>query len=136
MIVKYAFLAETASQDKDQKVSAIGIFDVITAVSFPAIHRDMVLVAQLEGTAREAGDHTVSIELRDEGQNKLAELKLPLILISSRLVHGIYRSGIVVKLQDLLFPKVGHYEFVIFVNDRFLHRVTFTVQQVRGTGEA
>jgi hypothetical protein len=138
MFVKYAFLAESATLDRDMKVSAISIFDVLKAGGFPVVHRDMVLVAQLEGTPGEAGDHKVTVELRDEKVNVLAKMELPIVLNSSKLVHGIYRAQILVKLQDLVFPSAGHYEFVLFLNERFLGRTTFTVvkTETKRAGEA
>lgn len=139
MFVKYAFLAESAHLDNTGSVTAVRIFDVVIAPSFPAVRRDMTLVIQLEGAASEAGEHKISVELRDDKSNKLTALELPIAMHSSKLVHGIFRSGVIAELHDLIFKQPGHYEFVMFLNgNRFLGRITFTVQkiQARGTGVA
>jgi hypothetical protein len=131
MFVKYAFIAESAHLDEKGNTHAVAIFDTILTPGFPALRRDMTLVAQLEGTASEAGDHRITVELRDEDANKLAEMALPLALGSSKLLHGIFRSGVILQMHDLVFKKAGHYEFVMFVDQRFLGRVTFAVQKVQ-----
>jgi hypothetical protein len=134
MFVKYAFLAESTLIDGSGKVSAMQIFDVILASQFPAVRRDMTLVAQLEGTPGEAGDHNVSVELRDDEANVLAKIELPIGMSSSKVVHGIFRSGVIVQMHDIVFKKAGHYEYVMFLDKRFLGRVTFTVQKVQARG--
>jgi len=131
MFVKYAFLAESAHIDAKGNITAVAIFDTVLAPGFPALRRDITLVAQLEGTASEAGDHKITVELRDEDSNRLAEMALPIALGSSKLLHGIFRSGVILQMHDLVFKNAGHYEFVMFVNGRFLGRVTFAVQKVQ-----
>jgi len=125
MFIKYAFLADSASLDAAGKLTAMGIFDTIFSPKFPARHRDMTLVAYLEGTFSEKGDQKLSVELRDDKGNKLISYEQTIALNPTNL-----RAGIVLKIQDFVFQSPGEYEFVMFVNDRFLGRVTFKVQEV------
>lgn len=132
MFVKYAFLAESVSFDVTGKMSAIGIFEVISALKFPALHLNMHLVVNLEGTIGERGDHALSIELRDRDGNRLMPpFEQRLIMGNPTITHGVLRAGVVLKVQAIQFPRAGQYEFVVFADDRFLHRITFEVQQVR-----
>jgi len=132
MFVKYAFLAESVSFDVTGKMSAIGIFEVINALKFPAVQLNMHLVANLEGTIGEKGEHSISIELRDRDGNRLfPPFEQKLMMGPPTITHGVLRAGFVLKVQAVQFPKAGQYEFVVFADERFLHRITFEVQQVR-----
>jgi hypothetical protein len=132
MFVKYAFLAESVSFDVTGKMSAIGIFEVINALKFPALQLNMHLVVNLEGTIGEKGDHAISIELRDRDGNRLMPpFEQKLTMGAPTITHGVLRAGLVLKVQAVQFLKAGQYEFVVFADDRFLHRITFEVQQVR-----
>ncbi|HXG38152.1 MAG TPA: hypothetical protein VNL36_05210 [Bacteroidota bacterium] len=128
MFLRYAFLADSAFLDAQGKVTATGIFDYIYAAKFPVKHRDMVLVAKLEGTESETGDHKFAIEMRDDKSNRLVafEQKIALTRSETRTVT----AGVIIKIQDFVFQKPGQYELVMFVNDRFLGRVIFEVRKV------
>ena len=138
MLVRYAFLADTVTLDAGGKINAIGIFENVFAQNFPSVHRDMCLVANLEGSINERGEHKISVEFRDSDSNKLASIDQNIVLGNPKITHGTLRAGVVIKLQDLLFPRAGQYEFVVFGNDRFLSRVTFMVNQIqiKEAGEA
>lgn len=132
MFVKYAFLAESVSFDVTGKMTAIGIFETINALKFPAVHLNMHLVVNLEGTIGERGDHAISIELRDRDGNRLIPpFEQKITMGNTTITHGVIRAGVVLKVQAVQFPKAGQYEFVVFADGRFLHRITFEVQQVR-----
>lgn len=125
MFVKYAFLADSATIDAAGKLTAMGIFDIIFAPKFPVRHRDMTLVAYLEGSAAEKGNHKLSVELRDDKANRLGAYEQTIALNPTSL-----RAGMMFKLLDFVYPRAGQYEFVIFADDRFLGRVTFSVQKI------
>lgn len=134
MFVKYAFLADHVTQAGGGKISASGIFDKIYSRDFPAKHRDMVLVARLEGTQAEKGEHQLTIELRDSKGNTSATLN-PKISFDSKSKEPIITAGLIVQFQDIVFQKPDRYEIVIFINERFLQRVTFTVQRIKIVGQ-
>ncbi len=138
MFIRYAFLSDTVSFDQAGKISAIGIFERIFAEKFPVRHRDMFLVASIEGTNTEKGEHKVSIEIRDNEDNRLALIEQQVIFEDSPVVQGITVGKFVLKFQDFVFPKPGQYQIVIFSNDRFIGRVLFAVQKmnVKRAGES
>ena len=47
ILAKLALLADTVTLDAAGKITAVGIFGIIFARRFPAVHRDMTLVANL-----------------------------------------------------------------------------------------
>jgi hypothetical protein len=71
MFIRFAFLADSVTLDAIGKLSVFGIFDNIITSQLPAKHRDMVLVANFEGSIAEKGEHNISVELRDSEANKL-----------------------------------------------------------------
>ena len=130
MIVRYSFIADTVTLDAGGKINAIGIFENILTQNFPSKHRDMCLVVNLEGNITERGEHKISVEFRDSDSNKLAAVDQTIELGNPKITHGTLRAGIVIQFQDLLFPRAGQYEFVVFGDDRFLNRITFMVNQI------
>ena len=131
MFIRYAFIADSVMLDANGKMSAIGIFDTIGAIQFPTVHRDMTLVANLEGNISEQGEHKITVELRDDDSNKLASLDQMVTFKNPTTVQGSIRAGLILKIQDLLFQKPGRYEFVIFGDERFLGRVSFAILSIK-----
>jgi hypothetical protein len=130
MILKFAFISDTATISSDGKLSAIGIFDIIGSVSYPMKHRDMSLVLSIEGTQSEKGTRKISIEFRDEDDNRILEAIQNIELGNNALTHGNLRAQMLLRLQDLPFGKPGQYQFVIFGDDRFMGRVIITAQKI------
>jgi hypothetical protein len=127
MFLKYALLADTVTLDASGKATAVGIFDIIYAVGFPVLQRDMSLIALLEGTAAEKDEYKLTVELRDEKANKFASFEQT-IKLAPTPNRQVMRARVLVRIQDLPFVHPGEYEFVMFINDRFLGRTTFSVK--------
>ena len=131
MFLRYAFLADAVTIDSSGKVTAVGIFDRIFAAQFPSLHRDMTIVAFFEGASHEQGEHKATFELRDDKANQLGIMTVGINLDQPGVANGSVRVGVVGKLQDIPFRNSGPYEFVIFVDERFMGRIPFLVQQLR-----
>lgn len=130
MHLKFALIADVATVDALGKFSAIGIFDTIASLNFPMKHRDMNLLMSVEGTQSEKGEHTISIEFRDDDDNRILETKKLIELGNKNNTHGNLTAQLLLKLQDLPFTKPGQYQFVIFADQRFLGRLILTVQRI------
>jgi hypothetical protein len=132
------FIAENVSFDVDRKLTASGIFDNILAPNFPAKHPRMCLVVNVEGAYSEKGLHPISVEFRDNDDNRIFETTQQIELGNPNITHGNLRAGVIFDLRDLLFKKPGEYQFVIFVDGRFLGRLLFTAQKftIKHEGEA
>jgi hypothetical protein len=137
MFVRYAFLADSVSVDVNGKLNAMGIFERIFARKFPALHREMVLVARFEGTVADKGTHKITVEIRDGDANPLGSREQTIELKSLPGIHGNVVGGLVLRLRDFVFKRAGQYEVVIFDNNRFLCRVTFLLLelQIKEAGE-
>ena len=108
MFIRYAFLADSITLDAAGKLSAIGIFDNILATQFPTRHRDMVLVANFESSIAERGEHIISVELRDSDGNRLTTLEQKIDFKNPTSSQENLRAGLILRLQDLMFPRSGH----------------------------
>ena len=129
MFIKYAFVADKASIDTQGKFSALGIFDTIAALTFPARQREMTFAAYLEGSHSEKGKRKLSVELRDEDGNKLLAIDQEIELNPKSL-----KAGVLITFADIIFPKHGNYEVALFVDGRFLGRVTFSLHKIPAAG--
>jgi hypothetical protein len=138
MFVRYAFLADAVSIDVNGKLNAMGIFDNVLSTSFPTLQREMVLAVNLEGSHSEKGEHKITIEFRNDKDDKIFGLEQKIELGSHGALHSNPRAALITKLRDLLFQKQGQYQFVIFADDRFLGRILFMAQKITigNTGEA
>jgi len=88
MFVRYSFLADAAHVDPSGRVTALGIFDVIFAETFPVLHRAMSLIIMIEGTASEQGEHSISTEMRDQkGNRRLYEESRLLQAVALYIAH-------------------------------------------------
>lgn len=132
MFVRNAFLADHVTIDARGKMSVIGMFDIIWTPKFPAKHRDAILVVNLEGTANEKGTHKISIEFRDDKDDRIGPvIDQAIDLQNPGITHGSLRASVLLKIQDLPFHRAGLYQFVISSDDRFLARISFAVSLLR-----
>ena len=130
MYLRYAILADTVTQDASGKLSAIGIFDAVAALNFPMRHRDLCLVANIEGSNSEKGPHKISIELRDEDDNRTLTVDQDIDLGNNNPSKGNLIARVILRMQDLPFQKAGQYQFVFFCDNRFLGRINFAVTKM------
>lgn len=122
MYLKFSLIADSAVLAQGGKLTAVGIFDVIYSTKFPTIHRDMTLIAVVEGAASEKGEHKLTIELRDEDQNRVFALDQKFELKPIGPNKNILTARFISRLQDVPFKNPGPYEFVLFADERFLGR--------------
>ena len=130
MYLKYALLADHASLDSNNKVNIHGIFDTLFTPNFPVIVQSKFLVLKFEGSPTEIGNHKISVELRDNKANKINSFEQTLNVVAERPNTRGVRAGIIMAFQMLPFEKAGDYEFVIFLNDRFMGRVNLLLKKM------
>jgi len=69
------------------------------------------------------------LEFRDPKDKLLAEIKQSIGFTPKRSKEFI-RSNVIMGFRDLVFPLPGQYEFVFFIDERFLGRVTLDILQL------
>ena len=130
MYLKFAFICDYASIDRSGKISACGLFEVIMTTAFPTVQPQFFLVGKLEATDHERGRHDLTIEWRDDQGNRIHSIDQEVKIENPGVTQGSFGAGFVVEFKGLQFPKAGVYEFVIFVDTRFLARVVFAVKKL------
>lgn len=122
--------AEYANVTGDGKLNVMGVFDTINAPSFPARHASMYLVAKLGAELGEYGEtRNLSIRLLDPDGNQL--INLPGTVNIPKGQGGIKPEvNALVELKDIVFPKPGPHQFVIFVDKDHKGDLTLYVNQI------
>lgn len=120
-ILKAMLIADLAIREEGTgKVSLIGIFEQISAVSFPVRHPTLSVYVKMTDAE---GTYDIAIELlRLDDATRLGEgrgtLEAP-----DRMAVG----EIIVRLDNLIFPAAGLYEFRLLANRRYLGSKSFRV---------
>jgi hypothetical protein len=110
-------VADYANATADSKLNVMGIFTAITAPTFPTVHPQMYLVAQLAATSREYG-RKFQLELKLINEDATAEV----LSISQNLDVPSRPDGqksamnLIFSLTNLIFEKPGLYEFAVLVD--------------------
>ncbi|MEO8610008.1 MAG: hypothetical protein ABI690_19095 [Chloroflexota bacterium] len=118
MDVPILLTADYANVANDGKLNVMGIFTNIKAFSFPALHPQMYLIAQLSGGRAEYNrKFKLEIKLLNEDAtlevvNRIAEAQLP------QGENGqLVNLNIILSLSNIVFPTPGTYEFSILVDN-------------------
>jgi hypothetical protein len=111
-------VADFASVSEGGKLNIMGVFDNINALEFPCTHPLVSVAAQLRGGARDYNrQHNLEIRLVDEdGQDMIPPFQTTLQVHRPPNGESVVMP-LVLNLQQLVFPKPGHYEFVLNIND-------------------
>jgi hypothetical protein len=107
------------------KKSLIGVFERLNAFAFPTLAR-LAIYAKLVDAAGQYEFRVRLVNLKNE--SRVAELKT-----SAQIKEGI-TGELVINLGGIPFPEAGKYEFQLYANEIYLHRVTITVAQAAGGG--
>ena len=132
MEIDLALLADAATVDASGKLNILGVFDRISAVRFPAQHPHVSLVLRFGASMNEAGDHNVSIVLRDPDGEEVVRLNGEMkVGVGSPASGGRVRVPQVINMDRLVFKKEGRYSFEVSVDGEhhtsvplYLHQVT------------
>jgi hypothetical protein len=113
----------TIREEVTGKVSLIGIFENVTAASFPAAHHSLSVYANL---ADASGNYRFRLTLRRRDDNaKLGEGGMDAVA-----VDRMKPLELVFQLQGLVFERPGRYEFTLHANDRHVGTKVFEVVKI------
>ena len=107
--------ADYANITREGKLNVMGLFQEIYAPNFPARHSSMHLVAKLGaelGEWEQTRDFTV--RLLDADANSIVELSGQFEVPRGAQARRP-EVNLILELKDIVFPKEGIYEFVLFV---------------------
>lgn len=136
MDVKLAVLADAANVSREGKLNILGVFNVIYAASFPALHPPMYLVLNFEANNVEAGKtKTIEIVFQDEDGVKLGSITGSCVVPKGEAGYPIQINH-VQRIPSTPFQKPGDYEFKILINEDPKETISLRVVPMKsGTGE-
>jgi hypothetical protein len=113
-------VCDTTIRDAETgKVSLIGIFERIWAGAFPATHGSLSVYAKIEDAE---GDYAFRLELVHLGTLRVAgRVETPPMRIPSRLES----QELIFRLDSLVLPAPGRYEFRLLANGHFVGHKAF-----------
>jgi hypothetical protein len=112
METKLALIADAANTNENGKLNVLGLFDAISATSFPARHSSLVLVLRFECNASEFGHvKEMTIGLLTEDGKKLMEIKGEIEIPTP--TGPLHQTQLIFELRDIVFPEAGDYVFHI-----------------------
>jgi hypothetical protein len=117
MEITFLHVAEYANTTVDQKLNVMGIFNNISAPSFPAMHPEMYLVAQLTARAPEYGrQFRLDAKLLDEdATQELINFTTTMVVPEGKKGLPVYLN-LTLRFLNTVFPTPGTYEFSILVD--------------------
>lgn len=117
MNLTLGLIADYANVSREGKLNILGIFNIIWASKFPAVHPSMHLVVRFEAHSAEAGEsRAVKIRLVDADGNHLFDFGGPITIPKGQAGNPIVMDHII-ALNQVTFPKPGTYEFSILVDN-------------------
>ena len=127
MKILMAFLADEANVSQEGKLNVLGIFDRITAATFPVMHPRMVFVFRVYIDSADGGrGYSVSVRLLDETNTPLLEADGE--IGTPTVAPGDFATANqLFNLVGLHFPRPGVYRFVVSIGDE-VHETPFLVQ--------
>lgn len=105
------------------KKSLIGVFEQVNAFSFPTQTRLAIYVKLVDAS----GHYDLLIRvvnLKDE--TKVAEIK------AGATLQPTAAAEFAINIAGIVLPEAGKYEFQLYANDTYLHRVTMIASAIQG----
>jgi len=135
MEIDLALLADAATVDASGKLNILGIFDRITAKTFPAQHGRIALVLRFQAAVSDAGRHRVAIELSEPGGQEVVTVNGDIQIGGGKLSQqaGV-RVPQVLNLDGMVFQKAGRYTFDVRIDGEHHISLPLTVSGPQGGG--
>jgi hypothetical protein len=115
MEVRIGVLADYASVSENNKLNIMGIFTNIIAVAEPVVQPQMMLVAQFEFNSSECGEKHIKIVLVEEDGQDIFSISGK-VQIDRAADGGPSMLNQILRLNTIVFPKWGQYEFRIVLD--------------------
>lgn len=132
MDVTLAVLADYSNVSREGKLNILGIFNVINARRFPAVHHSMQLVMNFDAPRSEAGTtKNVRVRLIDGDGNQIFEISGQFTLPRGPQSETIIKSNHILNLNNLVFQRPGDYAFHVLVNEEEKKVVPLKLVQIQ-----
>lgn len=136
MNMSMAVLADGANVTREGKLNIFGIFSVLGAASFPAVHPQMQLVLGFEATKAEEGKtKEVEVQLMNADGKRVFALSGRLTIPTGESGYPP-RMGHILALSGVRFEEPGDYSFHILVGGDEKGRVPLKIMRVAQEGRS
>jgi len=117
MNIDLALLADAATVDASGKLNVLGVFDRITAETFPAPPLRLALVLRFNAAVSEAGGHAVLITLKGPNGQDIFRVDGEMMMVpgASSTEDGIHVPQ-VLNMDGVVFERPGHYTFDVGID--------------------
>ena len=130
METKLFLVADCANVTREGKLNVMGIFDNISASSFPARHSSLSLIIKLVAELGEPGQtRKFTIILQDPDGNQVFDLSGQIQIPLSEQGR-MPEVNLVLELKELIFPVPGPYAIVLLIDKDHKGRLTLSVNQM------
>ncbi len=126
--VPVAFLLcdQVISDEATKKKTIVGVFDRILLGKFPGSHSPVAVYVRVVDAE---GEYKLRVEYVQVASQSVLAVVDGTVHVKDRLRAGEF----FIPLPPLPIPSPGEYEFRLWMNDRYIHRVRFNaVQQSTG----
>jgi hypothetical protein len=129
--VLFAVLADYSNVTQEGKINILGIFDIIHAPQFPAVHPEMQLVLRLEADVSERNQQKdVEVRLIDDRGEKILTLHGRIAVRDTKADALLFYTQVLV-LQSIVFSRPGDYQFDIYIDGNKRHSTPLKVVLVQ-----
>jgi hypothetical protein len=132
MELKFALLADHASETKEGKLNIMGTFNAVGANEVPVTHPRCYLVARLECSLAHGTDHTFRVSLHD-GNGEIAGMDMPdqpLRFVPSGPGRTLV-SNIIIDMVNLRLSEFDDFEFHLRVDGVVVATVPLSLVQIQ-----
>ncbi|MFI5267041.1 MAG: DUF6941 family protein [Chloroflexota bacterium] len=114
-------------QVKNEPTTLEGVYDQITAPSFPATVPDLIIWARLMYSAQEAGAHSIAVTIWDMFNGEQIGTSGGQVELPQRPDRGHPSNDITFNISNGQIPHAGEYEFRLSLDDQAAGSVWLTV---------
>lgn len=131
MNVDFAVACDYALVDQYGKLSVLGIFQHIWVARFPTVHPRLHLVLRLKGKRTEVGEHSIDIQLLDEGNAEVLRGNGSVTFAEPPAGVTEIEAGAVLAF-DVPLQQPGRYRFEVVVDGELAATVPLGVSHAQG----
>jgi hypothetical protein len=124
--------ADFANLTQDNKVNILGIFNQISATQFPTLYPQFDLITKIGlEPGEESKKRKLTIYLVGEDANQTRVKVFEEIFDFPDRIGGLDpEHAVIIKMQGMVFPKEGTYQFILHIDDRYLSSLSFYLRTI------
>jgi len=124
--------ADFANLTQDNKVNILGIFNQIFSMQFPMLYPQFDLVTKIGlEPGEESKNRKLTLYLVGEDANQARVKVFEEVFDFPERVGGLDpEHAVIIKMQGMVFPNEGTYQFLLHIDDRYLSSSSLYLRKV------